>query len=263
MAYTKTVWENLPSTNTPLNAENLNNIEDGIETIDNRLSDEEVYKTATAGSNGDFHVTLTNTTLTNGRTVKVSFPAATNGASNARLSIDGGTNYVNILNHIGKNLSNTRQDLVFNETDFKVVNEPNTISVGISTDYTTLSTAEEKLPINTIFQKSGDKLSLSANGVLINAGVSRVKVSSNVMYSTVPAGGLNEIHANNIYINTTKVGETGIRPVGSFPSVSLSTRIFNVTPGDIIFLYVRSAGASGSVVRNQSTFTNLTVEVIE
>lgn len=42
MAYTKTVWEDLPSTNTPITAENLNNMEDGIETNDKKLSGEEV-----------------------------------------------------------------------------------------------------------------------------------------------------------------------------------------------------------------------------
>lgn len=42
MSYTKTVWEDLPSTNTPITAENLNNMEDGIETNDKKLSGEEV-----------------------------------------------------------------------------------------------------------------------------------------------------------------------------------------------------------------------------
>ena len=37
MSYTKTVWEDLPSTDTPLNATNLNNIEDGIEDIDQEV----------------------------------------------------------------------------------------------------------------------------------------------------------------------------------------------------------------------------------
>ena len=30
MSYTKTTWEDLPSTNTPINATRLNNIENGI-----------------------------------------------------------------------------------------------------------------------------------------------------------------------------------------------------------------------------------------
>lgn len=38
MAYIKTVWQDSPSTSTPLNAENLNNIEDGIEDVDTRVT---------------------------------------------------------------------------------------------------------------------------------------------------------------------------------------------------------------------------------
>lgn len=37
-SYTKTVWQDLPNTTTPVNATNLNNIENGIETIDNNVS---------------------------------------------------------------------------------------------------------------------------------------------------------------------------------------------------------------------------------
>ena len=37
MAYTKTTWENLPSTNTPVNATNLNKIENGIKENDEKL----------------------------------------------------------------------------------------------------------------------------------------------------------------------------------------------------------------------------------
>jgi hypothetical protein len=33
MSYTKTNWENSPSTKTPLNAENLNNIETGVSAL--------------------------------------------------------------------------------------------------------------------------------------------------------------------------------------------------------------------------------------
>lgn len=38
MAYIKTVWQDSPSTSTPINAENLNNIEEGIEDLDTRLT---------------------------------------------------------------------------------------------------------------------------------------------------------------------------------------------------------------------------------
>lgn len=33
MAYIPTEWENFPSTNTPLNADNLNKLEDGVKEI--------------------------------------------------------------------------------------------------------------------------------------------------------------------------------------------------------------------------------------
>lgn len=38
MAYTKTTWQDLPNTTTPVNATNLNKIENGIEAIDNDVS---------------------------------------------------------------------------------------------------------------------------------------------------------------------------------------------------------------------------------
>lgn len=38
MSYTKTNWENLPSTNTPLNANNLNKIENELSALDNNVS---------------------------------------------------------------------------------------------------------------------------------------------------------------------------------------------------------------------------------
>ena len=263
MAYTKTNWVNTPSTSTPINSGNLNKIENGIEDVDLRLTDEEIYTTATAGSNGDFYVSLKNTTLTNNRVVKIAFPTATNPSSNARLSIDGGTTYKNISNSLASRVQNQRKELVYNGTTFEITNESNCIVVSKATDYTTLSTAEEKLPLDLVSEKTGGKLSLVSNGVLIGAGVTKVKVSSNVMFSTIPAGALGQIHANNIFLNTTKISETGVRPSGTFPSVSNASKMISVKAGDTIFLFVRSAGAAGSIVRGGSTFTNLIVEVVE
>lgn len=38
MAYTKTIWENLPSTNTPINKDNLNKIEDELVSLDSTVT---------------------------------------------------------------------------------------------------------------------------------------------------------------------------------------------------------------------------------
>lgn len=54
------------------------------------------YNTATAGTNGDFYLTLKGT-LSVGDIVRISFPTATVPSANARLSIDGGVTYVNIV----------------------------------------------------------------------------------------------------------------------------------------------------------------------
>lgn len=52
MAYTKTVWEDLPSTNTPINATNLNNIENGIKTNETNITALNSYSTNSYASNG-------------------------------------------------------------------------------------------------------------------------------------------------------------------------------------------------------------------
>lgn len=50
MAYEKINWENAPSTNTPINAENLNHIENGIEQNDNDIGNLEELNTTEKGN---------------------------------------------------------------------------------------------------------------------------------------------------------------------------------------------------------------------
>lgn len=47
MAYNKTIWENLPSTNTPINKNNLNKMENGIANISNAIGVNEYDNTVT------------------------------------------------------------------------------------------------------------------------------------------------------------------------------------------------------------------------
>lgn len=106
-------YEELPSENTPVTAGVLDDIEQCLvdasgEIITSsaaitKLDNVTKYLTATATTNGDFKVNITNT-LASGFIINVSFPAATNGASNARLSIDNGTNYKNIKDSDGNQL---------------------------------------------------------------------------------------------------------------------------------------------------------------
>lgn len=53
MAYTPTVWENEPSTKTPLNAENLNKLEQGVKALHDALDSGELKgDTGPAGEDG-------------------------------------------------------------------------------------------------------------------------------------------------------------------------------------------------------------------
>lgn len=111
------------NTNTEIPAQNkvedtdMNNIKGAVNEIGK-------YNTATAGTNGDFYVTLKGT-LSSGDIVRISFPAATNPASNARLSIDGGTTYANIRNKVlwqlrGAGVENLQGVFVFDGTNWIV-----------------------------------------------------------------------------------------------------------------------------------------------
>lgn len=53
MAYTKTIWR---TGETPLSAENMNNIEEGIEEALNKIHLSTVEPTASDGENGDIWV---------------------------------------------------------------------------------------------------------------------------------------------------------------------------------------------------------------
>ena len=76
-------WANSPSTDSYISADNL--------------ARAERYTVATAGSNGDFYVTLTNASgLADNDMVHILFPSATDNTAQARLSMNGGTTYYDI-----------------------------------------------------------------------------------------------------------------------------------------------------------------------
>lgn len=85
-------FENLPNETTPLSADNL--------------SRSESYLPATAGLLGKFYITIDGASgLADGDTLKITFPAATDGTENAEFSIDGGTTYKSIKNDSGDVIS--------------------------------------------------------------------------------------------------------------------------------------------------------------
>lgn len=253
MAYIKKTWKDYPDTSTPIKAEDLNNIED-------RLSDEEYYVTATAGSNGDFRVTLSNTTLTTNRVVKIAFPTATNPASNARLSIDGGTTYKNINSKIGSNVQNKCLNLKYNGTEFEDVNQKHSITLQLNADFTQSSfSGGVNVPMS-LFEQTGTKLTLSSGGVKVGQGVSKVKVSSNFRI----------VHSNASQINTY-IMKNGVAQVGTSADVGANARItasispkdFSVEENDLFIGRVFIGTPGNLTVSSGEGMTYFTVEVVE
>lgn len=131
MAYVKTNWENTPATTSPINSTNLNKIEDGLFDQDARITNTEnaiKYLTATADTNGDFKINVTNSLETN-MILNIEFPAATDNTDNARLSIDDGTTYKNIYFRDGSqalasHIENKRIGLYWNAINWIIVETP-------------------------------------------------------------------------------------------------------------------------------------------
>lgn len=95
MAYTKTVWENLPSTNTPINATNLNKIETELDLRSNIVTTTST-NSVTLSATGNQQIPITS--FRNGIGDKFTI-------SNNRVIIGAGVDYVLISANIYANLS--------------------------------------------------------------------------------------------------------------------------------------------------------------
>lgn len=105
-------WKNLPNEETPINADNL--------------SRSERYLQATASANGDFFVDINGADgLTEGDVVRIMFPSSANPQKDARLSIDGGSNYnfIAINENIKKaeSVENDKLELVYDGENWQII----------------------------------------------------------------------------------------------------------------------------------------------
>jgi hypothetical protein len=152
-------WANDPATTTPISADNLSRLEK--------------YTTATAGANGDFYVNYpVGASLATNDIVYISFPAATNGASNARLSVNNGTTYKNIklsTIRIASEVASRKLSFVYDGTDFvpldteffPIAFAPTlTPSIGAITSYTSSG----------YYIKKGRQITLFFYATITNAG---------------------------------------------------------------------------------------------
>ena len=180
-------YEDLPSENTPVTSDVMDKIEQGIyDASANNIKLDNVtkYITATAGSNGDFKVNVTNT-LATGMIINITVPAATNGASNARFSVDNGVNYKNFKNVLGTQLiasviASKNITAYYNGTDFIVID-------GIYTPATEteIATGTDENKIITPKELSDADLNTRLKSKRLNTSRDGQGASGNVSYTGI------------------------------------------------------------------------------
>lgn len=140
------------------------------------------------------------------------------------------------------------------------------ITIGLSANVS--HTATTKVALNTIMNNIGDKFTLIDNGIKIGAGVTKVKVSANILQQAsavnlyggyITKNGTNLTSAVNVGFNTIprtnswEYFHTGISPI-----------IIDVVEGDIIYLcsYINGITATVTLQAYAGRAVNLTVEEV-
>lgn len=140
------------------------------------------------------------------------------------------------------------------------------ITIGLSANVSHIGTT--KVALNTIMNNIGDKFTLIDNGIKIGAGVTKVKVSANILQQAstvnlyggyITKNGTNLASAVNVGFNTItrtdswEFFHTGISPI-----------IIDVTEGDIIYLcsYVNNTTSKVTLQAYAGRAVNLTVEEV-
>jgi len=177
------------------------------------------YVTATAGSNGDFYVTLTGTLATND-IVYINFPTATNGASNARLSVDGGSTYKEIrmpipsgvvsYNVLASAIASKRISFVYDGTYFQPINEPNmyipitisftgTIGTSVSAGYVRYYPVDKRVAVSIVINTTG-----MSSGTLYQ--VANIETAYSPSFVPVLSAGSDKVNDDcNAFVNTSGV----------------------------------------------------------
>lgn len=140
------------------------------------------------------------------------------------------------------------------------------ITIGLSANVNHKAT--KKVALNTIMNSIGNKFTLIDNGIKIGAGVTKVKVSANILQQAsdvnlyggyITKNGTNLASAVNIGFNTIprtnswEFFHTGISPI-----------IIDVVEGDIIYLcsYINNTTSTVTLQAYAGRAVNLTVEEV-
>ena len=178
-----------------------------------------------------------------------------------------------VLNNIGNitNAYSTSQtdayscDYVNEKLDEIYTNTKSKMTIGLSANQTHTSTT--KVGLNKVMNSIGNKFTLNSNGIRIGAGVTKVKVSANILQHAssvnlyggyITKNGTNLASAVNVGFNTITNTNSW-----AFFHTGMSPIIIDVVEGDIIYLcsYI---GAKSTVTLQAyaGRAVNLTVEEV-
>ena len=244
----KIVFEDLPSTTTTVDADNLNTIQNNIETAINKKID---FVNLLTVNN-----TAPSTCVTGDKYYNT---------TNKLIYIATGTNTWDTVGEIPIQnclyIDNEHKVLfIYNGIDLEVYNvtEKNIMTATITSNYTiSASNTYETLALNRNVSV-GNKLTLSTqdSAIVIGDNVSKVLVSAKASYQGATSG-LKWVtvflNNNGVMANPTTISSDRI-------TISGSQTLVNVRSGDKIYLKVN--GNSGDVIRSSEAYTNITVEVV-
>lgn len=247
MAYSKTNWQNGV---TPINETNLNKIENQLEVLSQT-------------SYADGSTVSINDLNTDGKW-RIYIPANSNDANylgfagNCIVETFLQSNTTAIMQRItrmtdGKMVFRyaATPTLDYNTAPVRIL-EDNIITAYRDADVTKGTTGYERIVLNGS-NRVGNRLSISSGNIVIGAGISKVKISAKVSFTSVTAGvKWLTIYRNN---NASVANPMNLSARGMITS---SDTLIDVAEGDTISLQIN--GTSGDVIRGGVEYTNITVE---
>lgn len=236
MPYTRVNWENLPSTNTPVNATNLNKMDLGIKENNNVIGGD-AYSSSSTYNVGDY--CIYDNTLYQCNT-KISTAEAWNSSHWTEVNIIGK------LEKFGKNIIVA-----------KVSGTTTITTQGLNTSIVGYTQAD----------KVGTLLSVTNNGVVIPAGVSKVLISGQVRFDDLPGNNRVFVYLNRIRgTNRTSTSANSSISNGNTITLPIAPIICSCQQGDYFNLSIQNnaTGGGGKVDGTiaGSVYSFLTVEVI-
>ena len=217
------------------------------------------FITATAGSNGDFYITLLGTLATND-IVYISFPSATNGASNARLSVDGGTTYKNIKLYsilLASGVASKKLSFVYDGTDFVPLNPITSYARLIGTIAAFQALTQSAVTFIKWGTSSVVGVGLSATpstGVIAFSYDGSAEISANMMLYGCTIG--DAIMVELMYDGTVLYTYYYNIQTAGYDIITIPPMIIPVANGKSVSLAVRNASAARGNAGNNNAYNN-------